>query len=87
MKRKQFVQTLEGEVEKSDLRPQGFPETVIQWKHQEHLGLEIKGQEVPALGLLAIRCEFDSLGECMPMTCAIAEDVLLQQARADLEKR
>lgn len=74
-----------GDIEQSDVEPQGSPETIVRWKHQEHLGLNIKGQEIPSLGMLAIRCELDSLGEWMPLTCAIAEEVVVQQARRQSE--
>jgi hypothetical protein len=66
------------DIELSDLHPQGSPETVVRYKHQELLGLVVKGQEIQTLGILAIRCEFDSRGEPMPISLALAEDVLLE---------
>ena len=69
------------EIEPSDLCPQGPPETVVRYKHQELLGLVIKGQEIQTLGMLAIRCEFDSMGEPMPISLALAEDILLEAVK------
>ena len=79
--RKVFVCDPRGEIEQSDVEPQGSPETIIRWKHQEHLGLDIKGQELPSLGMLAIRCDLDSLGEWMPLSLAIVEESVIQQVR------
>jgi len=69
------------DLEPSDLCPQGPPETVVRYKHQELLGLVVKGQEIQTLGILAIRCEFDSIGEPMPISLALAEDMLLEAAK------
>ena len=79
--RKVFICDPRGEIEQSDVEPKGSPETIIRWKHQEHLGLDIKGQELPSLGMLAIRCELDSLGEWMPLSMAIVEESVIQQVR------
>mgnify|MGYP006408917749 FL=1 len=69
------------DLEPSDLCPQGPPETVVRYKHQELLGLIVKGQALKQLGMLAIRCEFDSMGEPMPISMALAEDTLLEAAK------
>lgn len=69
------------DLESSDLRPQGPPETVVRYKHQELLGLIVKGQALKRLGIIAIRCEFDSIGEPMPISMALAEDTLLEAAK------
>ena len=80
--RKRYVRSSrDPDLEQSDLEPQGSPETIVRWKLQEHLGLDIKGQELPSLGMLAIRCELDSLGEWMPLSLAIAEESVIQQVR------
>ena len=69
------------DIEPSDLCPQGPPETVVRYKHQELLGLVVKGQELKRLGIIAVRCEFDSIGEPMPISMALAEDTLLEAAK------
>lgn len=55
-----------------DGHPQGEPEYVRDLPHERQLGLQIHGQIVPYLGLLAIRCTRRGT-TLIPLTLSIAE--------------
>lgn len=61
------------EIEQSDLIEQGKPELVRDCRRERHLGLNIKGQYVHSLGILAVRCERYG-DDLFPISMAIAPD-------------
>lgn len=65
------------DVAPSDLEPQGEPETTIDYRHETHLGLYVRGEYVAYLGMLAVRCETRA-GWLMPLGIAIADTVAIE---------
>jgi hypothetical protein len=61
-----------GDVLQSDVEPQGEPETVIEYRHEAHLGLHIRGTFGVTLGMLGVRCERRGV-LLIPIAVAIAE--------------
>lgn len=73
---RRFVPVPWGEIRPSDLEPQGEAETVIDYRHETHLGLYIKGEYTAYLGMLALRCETRGM-TLAPVGIAIADTPLL----------
>lgn len=61
-----------GEIAPSDLEPQGEPETCITYRHEEHIGLHVRGVSGVTLGMLAVKCERRGL-TVWPQGLAIAD--------------
>ena len=60
----------------ADLQPQGDAETSVDYRHETHLGLYIKGEHVAYLGMLAVRCETKGM-DLVPVSIAIADTPIL----------
>ena len=63
------------EIQPSDLRPMGDPETSFAYRREVHLGLVVKGEAVPFLGVLAIRCGAHG-ATLEPLSLSIADGTL-----------
>lgn len=75
---KRYVAVPWGDVKPSDLEPQGEAETTIDYRHETHLGLYVKGEHIAYLGMLAVRCESRGMS-LVPIGLAIADTPALEQ--------
>lgn len=72
------------DVAPSDLEPMGEPETVIDYRHETHLGLYVKGEHTAYLGMLAVRCEAKGMN-VVPLSIAIADTPILIDTRLSMK--
>lgn len=76
-----FVKVPWGDVALSDLREAGPPELTRDTRHigrsERHMCLHVKGDYVPDLGMVAIRCERHS-GWVLPLTLSIVDTAKVQ---------
>lgn len=66
-----------GDIAPSDLWPanDGQIEVEISYRHEQHLGIYVRGQYGVELGMLGLRCEVVR-GELMPLGIAISDGAL-----------
>lgn len=69
---RRYAQAPWSEIAPADLEPQGDPETAIDYRHETHLGLYVKGEHIPYIGMLAVRCESRGM-HLVPIGLAIAD--------------
>lgn len=68
------------DVAPSDLEPQGTPETEVNYRHEQHLLLRVRGTYGANLGMVGVRCLIGRAGELLPVGIAIpdGEDTSLE---------
>jgi hypothetical protein len=73
---RRYVSVPWGDIAPGDLQPQGEPDTVIEYRHETHVGLYVKGEHVAYLAMLAVRCESKGM-DLVPISMAIADTPIL----------